>query len=535
MNLPNTKQACLRLTLVSGLFLFCLSQFSQADTSLEAAKVGGILDAVDQNYKNLQLQWYTVIKSHAQWLFWALVMIDFGWSSVVYALEKQDISEIIVSIVKKIFPIGFFWMLLTASDTWIPAIINSFIMIGQNSTGQGELSPSTIISDGADLFFSSYTIMRDLNTLEAFAVVLPITIVSFTIFCAMLYVAFQLLMANIEMYIVCGGGVILLGFGGSRWTTDFATKYLQYSLSVGIKYLVIYLIVGGGKTLISNMTINPDNLIPSMITLLGTVLIFAGLVFNIPKIASGMASGQAQLSAGSAFQAMVAVTAATAGAAAVGMAGAKAATTIAKEGLAGGGGLAKALGAGLKAAVDLGKSGMSAAAHATGEVAKHGLGLGVDALGSAVKGAQSGFSDMVNQSTGGKIASSIEASRGGSLSSGSSSSGSSSASQNGSSSPTASSNGSGDKASATPASAGTSQDTNAVPSAPPSKAASSSSAAGNASGATISGSGPAQPENQPTSPYKPPLHERIKSLEGYVPQDDAAIQVGNIQTGHTRD
>ncbi len=567
MKWPAINQRHLRISaFVLFAFLFC-SQLAIAETSADAAQIGGILDAVDKNYKGLQSNWYSAIKGYAQNLFWILVLIDFGWSAVVYALEKQDFIEVIISLAKKMFPIGFFWSLLKMSDTWIPAIINSFIKIGQAATGQGELSPSQIASDGADLFFSTYSIMRDLNTLEAIAVVFPVTLLALVILAAMIYVAWQMLMANIEMYIVCGGGVILLGFGGSRWTTDFATKYLQYAVSVGIKYLVMYLIVGGGKTLIEKMTISPDNLIPSLVAVLITVVIFAGLVMAIPKLAAGMASGQAQLSAGSAFQAAVTIGAAMAGAGALAAAGTKAAAGAATEGVAGAAGLAKALGAGFSSGADMGKSGIGAAAHAAGEVAKHGLNLGTEALGSALNKASSSFADKVESSTGGQIASSIEATRGGSLSGASPAGGDSSPATSGSSSAPPQSDVAGGQQGAAPASGGSGQGSAAAPGAQPAAKATpagsstggapSSTASpapaspagggnapvsglnggsgGDASGASISGSSVAPPSSPAGAPYKAPMHERIKSLEGYVPQDEVAIQVGNIQSGHTQD
>lgn len=567
MKWPAINQRHLRVSIFFVFAFLLFSQFALAETSADASKIGGILDTVDKNYKDLQFNWYSVIKGYAQNLFWILVLIDFGWSTVVYVLEKQDFTEIIVSLSKKIFPIGFFWSLLKMSDTWIPAIINSFIKIGQAATGQGELSPSQITSDGVDMFFSAYSVMRDLNTLEAISVTFPVTIAAFIILGAMVYIAWLMLITNIEMYIVCGGGVILLGFGGSRWTTDFATKYLQYAVSVGIKYLVLYLVVGGGKTLIENMTISPDNFIPSLIAVFVTVLIFAGLVMKIPQIASGMASGQAQLSAGSMFQAAVTVGAAMAGAGALAAAGTKAAAGAATEGVAGAAGLAKALGAGFSSGADMGKSGMGAAAHAAGEVAKHGLGLGTEALGSALNKASSSFADKVESSTGGQIASSIEATRGGSLSGASPAGGDSSPATSGSSSASPQSDVAGGQQGAAPASGGSGQgsaaapgaqtaakatpaggSTGGAPSSTASPAPASSAEGGNApvsglnggsggdaSGASISGSSAPPPSSQAGASYKAPMHERIKSLEGYVPHDEVAIQVGNIQSGHTQD
>ena len=43
------------------------------------------------------------------------------------------------------------------------------------------------------------------------------------LFCFAL-IAAAIILALVESYIVLSGGVLLMGFGGSRWTKDFAVK-----------------------------------------------------------------------------------------------------------------------------------------------------------------------------------------------------------------------------------------------------------------------------------------------------------------------
>ena len=62
-------------------------------------------------------------------------------------------------------------------------------------------------------------------------------------------IAAQLLVALVESYIVIGGGILLLGFSGSRWTKFFSERYLSYVASVGVKLFVLYLIMGIGMSI----------------------------------------------------------------------------------------------------------------------------------------------------------------------------------------------------------------------------------------------------------------------------------------------
>jgi len=47
-----------------------------------------------------------------------------------------------------------------------------------------------------------------------------------------------LVCAIVEMYIVTAASMLLLGFGGSRWTRDYATKILTYAVSIGVKIMI---------------------------------------------------------------------------------------------------------------------------------------------------------------------------------------------------------------------------------------------------------------------------------------------------------
>lgn len=518
-----------------------------------------VLNRIDAAYKPLQNTWYTAIRVYAERLFWLLVLVDMGWSGTVYALEKNDVAEIVVSLTKKIFPIGFFWALLKFSDSWIPAIINSFAKIGREAGGAGvaTATPDGIASLGFELAKGCFVVIRNLSLMDSLAVVFPVTLMAIVTFLCFLWVAGQLLVTLIETYVCVGGGVILLGFGGSRWTTDFATKYLQYAVGTGLKLMILYLIVGTGQTLLgSNLVIETEHLVESTLAAMGGALVYAYLAINVPKIASGMMSGSPALTAGDMMTSALAMGAAVAGVGAMASGGLQQTAGAAGGAAAGAGGLAKALGAGYSSALDAGKSGVGAATGAVGEVAKHSLGLAAGGIGDAIKSGADSFSDKVANSTGGQIASSIEATRGGSMSgaapasstaapssapaTAAGSSPSASVSSPASSGVSAASGPSGTSpAASAPAAATASSAPTGSGSAPVSTPTGSANASttGDASSASIGPGSSVPPPTDTGNPgqQKAPLHDRIRDLQGFVPQDMAPASSINIQAGHTVD
>ncbi|MCW3585106.1 P-type conjugative transfer protein TrbL [Burkholderia cenocepacia] len=419
---PCSVRQWLRFTAVVAVVvtLLSLSLSALAQSSGDGYQFN-FLNGVDAKFSPLQVTWGTIVKGYAQKLFWMLATIDFGWTTVTYILDKAEFADILNSLVKKVMTIAFFWTLLKMSDTWIPAIINSFKTIGVAAGGAGGSAPSAstpdgIVSTGFDTALAAYQAIGELGVMEKIAVVIPVTALAILVFLSFLFVAAQLLVTQIESYIAIGGGVILLGFGGSRWTTDMASKYLQYAVATGIKLMVLYMIVGAGQTLFDNLAIDPANLIQSCLIAAGEALVYAYLGISVPQMASAMMSGSPSMTAGGMLGAAIGAGAAVAGAGAAAMAGAAGAARGATGAAAGATGLAKALGAGLNSGLDLGKSGTALATHALGEMGSHGLGLAKGAIGEAAGGARTNFAQKVDGSAGGKIASSIEATRGGSVS-----------------------------------------------------------------------------------------------------------------------
>ncbi len=214
---------------------------------------------------------------------------------------------------------------------------------------------------------------------------------------------------------------VLIGFAGLSYTKDVAINTMKSAISIGVTILTIYVIAGIAITsvpiwnnLIEQFTI--DNWIPFW-----WIVVTAGLLalsaWQVPKIANDFINGS--VSGGVSEVASAGIVAA-AGLAAVG-AGAVAAggTAVgtAKSGAASVAGLIKAGAAGMQSAADSGKTGLSALAHATGEVSAHSSSILGGRANELMSSTSSSVSDAVDKSFGGQVAQSIEGSRGGSVSS----------------------------------------------------------------------------------------------------------------------
>jgi type IV secretion system protein TrbL len=284
------------------------------------ASAADILDTIASTYQTASSGWFSKLQGYATSLFWLLAAIELAWAAITWALEKDAMTTFMAAFIKKIMGISFFYALLLYASTWIPAIINSFQTAGKTAGGfsGAGITPSSVIDLGISTAAQMLEKIKDMSLLDSPMTIVVAGLSALGMVIAFTIIAAQLMIALIESYIIIGAGVLFLGFGGSRFTTDFAHKYICYAFANGVKLFMLYLILAIGMaqaetwgTLLSTTQLN------NIFAVLGASLVLAFLSFQIPGLAASMLSGAPSLTAGSAAQSMaiMAAGALTAGAA----------------------------------------------------------------------------------------------------------------------------------------------------------------------------------------------------------------------------
>jgi type IV secretion system protein TrbL len=141
-------------------------------------------------------------------------------------LEKSDMQSWTSALVRKLMWLGAFYALLIYGRFWIPAIIDSFELIGQQAAGTGPLAPSDVFTRGIDIAgalmatSSAAAFFTNLGTSLAMIVTGIITALAF------IAITVQFVVAMVESYIIVAAGFIFVGFGGSRWTAPYVERYI---------------------------------------------------------------------------------------------------------------------------------------------------------------------------------------------------------------------------------------------------------------------------------------------------------------------
>ena len=225
------------------------------------------LDTMANTFQAASSGWMTNAQGYAKSLFLGLAGLEFAWAGIQYTLRKGDLPDFLASVTLKVMGIGFFYSLLMEAPVWIPAVMNSFSRAGASIGGNGvpPMTPSGIIDQGIGIASQVVSSLNQSNTssLDVGQIIssggaslgnfmlsaIVIGLTGLLVIAAFTLVAIQLLVTLIESYIVIGGGMLMLGFLGSRWTLPFGEKYFGYAVSVGIKLFVLDLLVGAGGSL----------------------------------------------------------------------------------------------------------------------------------------------------------------------------------------------------------------------------------------------------------------------------------------------
>jgi type IV secretion system protein TrbL len=204
-------------------------------------------------YQSLIGNWTSAVSPYAYDLFYALAALElaaFGWN--LWLHYGGDIRQALLMTANKILIIGVFLALLMNGTTWMGNIISMFEDVGKAASGSPGLSPSAILLQGFQIFGGMFGQATWHGLLLDIPTAVALLIAAVAIFASFLVISFQFLITRVQVALAIGMGYFFLGFGGSRWTTNYVERYFAYSVASGVKLMVLYMLVGAGNVLVDS-------------------------------------------------------------------------------------------------------------------------------------------------------------------------------------------------------------------------------------------------------------------------------------------
>jgi len=257
-------------------------------------------DEILERYKSAAKGWRSVITNAASWLFWTLAVISMVWTFGMMALRKADIGEFFAEFVRFTIFTGFFWWLLINGPDFAESIIYSLAQLGAMAgglpytPGQIGLEPSGVVKMGFEIYGKIVdNLSRWPNKIaESFMGGL----MGLGILSMLCLIGINMLLLIVSAWIIAYAGIFLLGFGGSRWTSEMAINYYKCVLGMAIQVLAMVLLIAVGKTFLDQYyeTLKADltdTNLKSMGSLLMACGVFFVLISRIPPFLAGIITG----------------------------------------------------------------------------------------------------------------------------------------------------------------------------------------------------------------------------------------------------
>ena len=272
-------------------FLFAIGLLF-TDPALAAINDNNLIEQIINQFRNNVNQWAGPITAAATWMFWMLAILEFTWTGMLLAIKGADAAEIVSEVVIRVMFIGFFAALLAFGPAWAQAIIWSLADIAGNASQAAGASGTTTASGIFDIGLELASRMVDsISFWDGAGDALGLIIGSFIVIVCFALITAMLILTMVETYIVVNAAIILLGFGPTRWTKDYAIRYLVYAGATGMKWFIMLLIVGLGEALMLQWLNQYENNDTQVLLVIGASVVMLALVWNLPNTTQALLTG----------------------------------------------------------------------------------------------------------------------------------------------------------------------------------------------------------------------------------------------------
>ena len=277
-----------------------LSVLLMSQTASATIDKSGVLDTVG-SLPDGERDVGATITGYASWLFWTLVLISMVWTFGMMALRKADIGEFFAELVRFTIFTGFFWWLENGPHFEMD-IINSLRDIGAAAGATRTLTPSAPIDIAFDIIgkaADNYSVLSPIDNLAIFFTTLAIL-------ACMGVVAANVLLALVTAWVMAYAGIFVLGFGGSRWTSDIAINYFRAVAGIALKLMTMTLLIGVAVSVMDGFYTGLQQGTPmrELLVIFVVSLVLVVLIHSIPNVIAGLIPGGGHAaSSGSSFSA----------------------------------------------------------------------------------------------------------------------------------------------------------------------------------------------------------------------------------------
>ena len=256
---------------------------------------------VFDEFQSATSKWYPVMKSAAISLFWSLAAISMVWTFGQLALGGADLGKFFSEFIRFAVFIGFNWFLLDKAGGNLGElgrmVFDTFGTLGSRASNYHHdiMNPGVMFDRGFQLFMECMIAAGTLGWSEVGQYIAVVCLGYFILIMAAI-ISINVLMVMISYWFASYAGIFILGFGGSRWTSDMAINYYRSLLGIGIQLLGMVLVIDVGDRVVNSYV---SSLLSYDVQSLGVVIVVMFCIWKIsttvPGLLAGMLSGSSGL------------------------------------------------------------------------------------------------------------------------------------------------------------------------------------------------------------------------------------------------
>ena len=274
------------------------------DTAQAKVQIDNVPETIIEAFRVHLDSWSAVILGFAKKVFLVLGSIELTVALArSYYQEGGTFDRVTAVLLERMMFLGFWATLLFWGTPAIWNMIESFQRLGSSATGV-DLNPTGIFEQGLTMTLDLMAMSFDEGILQSTALFFPLTILAIVF----VFATAEVVGALIDAYVIASAGIVVLGLGGSRWTSPIAQNYLRYALGAGIHLMVVNLVAAVGlKVLIDISAVihgvgdeGATGLMAVVLYVMGAALLFAYLLRRVPATVSSIVSGAVSADSGGA-------------------------------------------------------------------------------------------------------------------------------------------------------------------------------------------------------------------------------------------
>lgn len=272
------------------LMIWCLLALLMPESAFAAVPQQNVLDGVIERFRTTSSTWESKITGHATTLFWLLNVISLAWGLILQALQKADLPDVFGELFRHIMFTGFHYWLLVNGAGFSGLIISSLRQAaGEAIGGSSQIGPSDVIDIGLNIAGKA---------LSNFSMLSPIDSLGYIIISAVILICLAIIAANL-MIMLCSAwvmtyaGILFLGFGGSKWTSDMAVNYYKTVLGIGASLFTMTLLLGIGQSVMNDFAqaMSADAPMMEMMVCMVMAVVLMLLIDKLPGMMAGIVTG----------------------------------------------------------------------------------------------------------------------------------------------------------------------------------------------------------------------------------------------------